>query len=99
MSRTRIIIWSIFGFVVLNVIIGYFVMHHSAQIGAGYLAKQMCSCVYVAGRSFDDCRQDQRNTRFVAVREVPELQGMRSRAYPFPPAHAFYHDGYGCTLE
>ncbi len=29
-----------------------------ASVGAGYVAKQMCSCLYVAEREFDACRSD-----------------------------------------
>jgi hypothetical protein len=29
-----------------------------ALVGAGYVAKQMCSCIFVGGRSFESCRPD-----------------------------------------
>jgi hypothetical protein len=29
-----------------------------AEVGSGYVAKQMCSCIYVAERDFDGCRRD-----------------------------------------
>ena len=32
---------------------------YAVSIGAGLLAKQVCSCVYLAQRELDDCRADQ----------------------------------------
>lgn len=28
------------------------------EVGVGYAAHQLCSCVFVAGRSHEDCRED-----------------------------------------
>lgn len=33
-------------------------MRDRAAIGAGYVAKEVCSCVFVGGRSLDSCRAD-----------------------------------------
>ena len=33
-------------------------MRDRATVGAGYVAKEVCSCVFVGGRSLDSCRAD-----------------------------------------
>lgn len=100
MSRARKTIWATFTLVAFSLVIGFFVMRHPSQIGAGYLAKQMCSCMYVARRTFNDCRSDQRTDLLLVTAEhLPDLQGIRARAFPYPPARALYYEGFGCTLE
>ena len=69
-----------------------------ASVGAGYVAKEMCSCVFVAGRDLESCRPD-----------VPEsMDRVRAELLPdgvrgFVPALAErvarYEPGFGCTLH
>ena len=33
-------------------------MRDRATVGAGYVAKEVCSCVFVGGRSLESCRPD-----------------------------------------
>lgn len=33
-------------------------MRDRSTVGAGYVAKEVCSCVFVGGRSLDSCRAD-----------------------------------------
>ena len=33
-------------------------MRDRSTVGAGYVAKEICSCVFVGGRSLDSCRPD-----------------------------------------
>jgi hypothetical protein len=70
-----------------------------ADIGAGYGAKLVCSCVFVAGRDFDACRRDfgpemdpvQMKVVDDAVQAwIPPLLASRT---------ARFHEGSGCTLE
>ena len=79
---------------------GYFFvrLRGMASVGAGYVAKEMCSCVFVAGRSLESCRPD-----------VPEsMDRVRAELLPdgvrgFVPALAErvarYEPGFGCTLR
>lgn len=68
-----------------------------ARIGTAYVAKQTCSCLFVAHRSMDSCKTDyvpkdaQRlswETRADSV-TVATLGGMIS-------AKSIYEDGFGC---
>ena len=76
--------------------------HAQADVGAGYMAKLICSCVFVGGRAPEACRSDlppeMSPVRF-AMRQgeppgvlawVPPLLASRS---------ASFHPGSGCTLD
>jgi hypothetical protein len=77
---------------------GYGHLRRITSVGAGYVAKEMCSCIFVAGRSFESCRPD-----------VPEsMDRVRAELLPdgvrgFVPALAervaHYEPGFGCTLH
>ena len=36
----------------------YEVARNRSSVGAGYVAKELCSCIFVAGRSLESCRPD-----------------------------------------
>ena len=63
MSWGRRIALGAVALLLLGAAIGYFSWYRptrfAVDIGAGMLAKQMCSCVFVAGRDEDACRADQ----------------------------------------
>lgn len=78
----------------------YLPTRRAVDIGAGILAKQICSCVYVASRALDDCRADQfPSTDPIRV----ELQSDRQRVRAWLPAlgerFAGYREDFGCSLE
>ena len=71
-----------------------------SNIGAGYIAKQMCSCIFVAERGFDSCRSDM----------PPDMAPVRAAALEGSPGveawipgiarrTARYSPGTGCTLD
>ncbi len=72
----------------------------AVDIGAAMLAKQMCSCVYVANRDLADCRADQ----FPSMDPI-ELEILRDqeRVRAWVPGlgerTAIHREGLGCTLE
>ena len=51
-----------------------------SNIGAGYIAKQMCSCIFVSERTFDSCRQDM-PTDMARVQATPLGGGGGVRAW------------------
>jgi hypothetical protein len=68
-----------------------------SSVGAGYVAKEMCSCVFVGGRSVESCRPDvpERMDRVQA-----EVGADRVRAFvPYLSERiARYEPPYGCVL-
>jgi hypothetical protein len=104
-SRGRAIAVAVAG-VVLAAAIGaglfgwYLPTRRAVAIGAGMLAKQICSCIYVAARSLEDCRADQ----FSSMDPI-EVEVLRDeeRVRAFIPAlgerSAVHREGLGCTLE
>jgi hypothetical protein len=70
-----------------------------SRIGAGYIAKQMCSCIFVGARDFDSCRQDMPPDMFRVQAEVlTGEQGVRAWVTGFAERTARYTPATGCTL-
>jgi len=96
--------WIVGGLVVL-ILIGagaaYVLIRPYAQIGASYISKQMCSCVFVAGRTEASCHAEFEPDidKFkVSVRHgKPGHGGVRASLVIFSGA-ARYTGGYGCTV-
>ena len=64
------------------------------------LAKQMCSCVLLAGRSAGDCRADQFASMDAIEVDIDRVaQRVRAGVTGFGERTAIYRDGFGCTLE
>ncbi len=68
-----------------------------SEVGAGYVAKELCSCIFVAGRSLDSCRPDIPPSM---DRVEVELGEDRVRAFvPYLEQRIARHEPpYGCTL-
>lgn len=98
--------WVI-GFVVWAALVGvlaiaYPMLSERSTIGAGYVAKEVCSCVALGGRDFAACRADlPADLGFERVRAEPLASGGGVRAWvPFLAERvARVSDGGGCTLE
>lgn len=93
---------SLAGFWVI-LVVGALVYRYATgavEVGAGYVAKEACSCIFIAGRDLESCRQDMpemmdrldaevlRDER--AVRAF--VTGLGERIARYAP------DGGGCTL-
>ena len=72
----------------------------AVDIGAGMLAKQVCSCVYIAGRSVEDCRADEMAALDPIELEVLDPPGRVRASVPFfGERTALHRPGLGCALE
>ena len=71
-----------------------------AQVGVGYVAKQICSCVYVAGREVGSCRADLMPSMDpIDVQVLRDREGVRaSLLMGAVERTALHHPGSGCTL-
>jgi len=90
------------GLVGVGLVAGYLLFYvptrAAVHIGAGMLAKQVCSCVHIAGREVADCRADE----FASMDPIQlELREARVRAFVplFGERTAIHRDGLGCALE
>ena len=69
-----------------------------ARIGTGYVAKELCSCIFVGGRSLESCRPDvPESMDRVQAELLPD--GVRAFVPGFAERIARHEPGYGCTLE
>jgi hypothetical protein len=68
-----------------------------SAIGAGYVAKEMCSCIFVGERSAESCRPDIPETM---ARVQAEVGSDRVRAFVpgFGERIARHEPPYGCVL-
>lgn len=103
-GRCRRWLFRVLGALVLALSIGAAVaaprLIHRARIGVAYVAKEVCTCVFVAGRELAACRADL----------APSADLVRATVLDAPPGvHAWipgltertarHSDGAGCTLE
>ncbi len=78
----------------------YLPTRFAVDIGAAMLAKQVCSCVYVANRNLADCRADQfTSTDPIALEILVDPERVRAWVTGFGERTAIHREGLGCTLE
>jgi hypothetical protein len=97
--RTRIAL-ALAGLLAVVACFGIPRLRTASAIGAGYLAKVACSCVYIAGRDLAACRADL--PAYLGTMEaelLPDPGGVRARSALFGIERvARYTEGRGCTL-
>ena len=105
MTKSRI--WSLLGLVLLAALIaggvwGYRQVAPYARIGSTYIAKQYCSCVFVAGRSDASCRTDFEpdidKFSVTADRSALPTRGKVTARLAVFTGEATFADGFGCTV-
>lgn len=104
MSRKRKIAITLAILFVIVLVYGWFrfavPLRYAVDIGAGMLAKQVCSCVYVAERELADCRADERAmTDPIQVEVLREENRVRAWITGLAERTAIYREGLGCSLE
>jgi hypothetical protein len=69
-----------------------------ADIGAGFVAKQVCSCLFVGGRDEQACRFDL-GPELAPVRMQRLADGVLAWVPLLAARSARFREGTGCTLE
>ncbi len=73
---------------------------NAVAIGTSMLAKQMCSCVFVAGRSQADCRADQFSSMDAITVELDRsARVVRAFVTGLGERSATYSEDLGCMLR
>jgi hypothetical protein len=73
---------------------------NAVAIGTSMLAKQMCSCVFVAGRSQADCRADQFSSMDAISLELDRsTRQVRAFVTGLGERSAAFSEDLGCTLR
>lgn len=70
-----------------------------ARIAVGYGAKQTCSCVFVAGRSLDECMNDFHPGEADPIAFTQLDDGVRASVLGVIRAEARFSPDYGCALR
>jgi hypothetical protein len=75
-----------------------------ARVATGFMAKTVCSCMFVDAHGFEGCRADALLDRGealsrVAVKADRARKRVRASVFPLSSDTASYEEGYGCTLK
>jgi hypothetical protein len=73
-----------------------------ANVGAGYVAHQICSCVHVANRSLESCLPDMLPVMDRIRSELVDVDGhhgVRAWIPVFSDRTAIHTPGLGCALD
>ncbi len=68
-------------------------------VGAGYTAKQVCSCLYVSRRSLESCTREPESPADILVKWTASEGRVRASTLGLAHATARYDAGFGCVLE
>ena len=75
-------------------------MLQRSSMGSGYVAKTLCSCVFVAGRELAACRADlTADSDRVRAEVLAAERAVRAWVPLLAERRARYAEGTGCTLE
>ena len=95
-------LWIAGGVLVVGVVAAALMLGPGAvqmsRVGSGYVAKQVCSCMYVAGRDFDACRADMpADMDPIEAEAVPGQPAVRAGVLGITRT-ARHTPGFGCAL-
>ena len=101
MTRLRKASLTLAGLLVIGLAVAAVWLRPQAQIGVGYAAKQVCSCVYLGGATSDRCLLDLGPdiSERIDIVALPETQGIKAEVFPLAVATAYFHRDSGCTLQ
>ena len=78
-------------------VIGYEWIRGQSEVGAGYVAKELCSCIFVGGRDLASCRPDIPPTMDAVEAEVG-ADRVRAFVPAFAERIARHEPPFGCVL-
>jgi len=81
---------------------GYVELRQRSDVGGGLAAKEICSCMHIARRSFDACLADLATfprIDWLITAPLEDDTGVRSGLRGFKPRIARFEEAKGCTLE
>ena len=96
--RAKTIALLAFGTLLAAAVLARIHLAPQAEIGAGFVAKQMCSCVFVGGRDLEACRLDLRPD-LAQVRSSLLADGVHAWVPLLASRTAHFREGSGCTLD
>jgi hypothetical protein len=104
MSTARKVVLSVLTVIIVGLLVAwsrfYVPLRDAVYIGNGMLAKQICSCVYIANRSVADCRADQFES-MDRIQLALDRDAERVRAWvpAFGERTATHREGFGCSID
>lgn len=69
------------------------------EVGSGYTAKQVCSCVYVSKRTEDSCARELEDLAKKLVRYEVKDGRVHAATLGMADRTARYDEGFGCVLD
>lgn len=96
--------WFLIGGVVLVAIVGVAVWagrdtYETARIGTAYVAKQTCSCLFIANRSPQSCKTDYEAAALERLNVEAEASSVTVSAVGgLVSAKAQFEEGFGCHI-
>ncbi len=97
----KIMFYLFSGFVVLLVVVFFLVIKPRLPIATGYAAKNLCSCVFVAGRDADAALKDDLDFSLLPYTKTIvnyDDQCVTSSLWGMATQKAIYREGVGCTM-
>ncbi len=97
----KIMLYIFSGFVLLMVAIFFLVVKPRLPIATGYAAKNLCSCVFVAGRDADTALKNDLDFSLLPYAKTivnHEEKSVTSSFWGMAESRAIYREGIGCTM-
>lgn len=99
MRRTANLVLMVLGLALGATVLYLPKLREVATVGAGFVAKEVCSCLYVGERDFQSCRTDVRaDMDLIRAEVLPSDDGVRAWLPLLTERVARHHPGSGCTL-
>jgi hypothetical protein len=100
MTTLRKVLLALALLLVAGAFAGWRYVAYQADIGAGFVAKAICGCVFVAGRTPESCVPDLLPAMSRIAFEVDEsAHRVRGYATGFASRYAAWDAATGCTLD